>query len=69
MGRNYNLAKNHPHISNQDYAIIEDEKPPTPFKTRTVRINEDHGLSTKDCKRINELLHLKFPKYDYEGRT
>lgn len=61
--------KDHPSVTNQDYVIVEDEKAPTTFKTRTARINEDHGLSTKDCKRIKELLHLHLPKYNYEGRA
>ena len=61
--------KDHQSVTNQDYVIVEDERPPPHFKTRTVRINEDHGLSSKDCKRIKELLHLHLPKYNYEGRA
>lgn len=60
---------NHKDITNNDYLIIEDERPPTNFKTRTIRVDETNGLSMKNCQRIKELLQLKLPKYDYEGRA
>lgn len=58
----------HPDITINDYAIVEDEYPPLSFKTRTIRVDEENGMTTKNCKRIKELLYLSLPKYDYVGR-
>lgn len=49
----------HKEVSRSDYAVLDDEKPPQDFKTRTVRVNGQTGLDFKDCERLVNLLHLK----------
>lgn len=52
--------KKHPSVTNEMYAILDDEKPPLNFKTRTVRVNEYDGLSEKNCARLISLLQLQW---------
>lgn len=54
-------------LSANDYAILEDEKPPYSMKTRTIRVDEFNGFSHKNCERLIALLHLS--KIDFNLKT
>ena len=53
-----NWLHEHPEISRDQIAILDDEKPPYDLQTRTVRVDEVNGLSLKNCQRLVSLLNL-----------
>lgn len=52
-----NWLSNHSDISRGDFTIIDDEKPPPHFKSRTVRIDEQNGFSEPNVDRLFHLIN------------
>lgn len=50
----------HDHIKRDQWAIIDDEKPPETMKSRTVRIDPNHGFGNKEVTRLIQLLQANY---------
>lgn len=54
-----NWLLQHIEVKRQDFAIIDDAKPASNLKSRTVRTNEQIGITDKNCERLLNLLQIK----------
>lgn len=54
-----NWLLQHVEVKRQNFAIIDDAKPSANLKNRSVRTNEQTGISDKNCERLLNLLQIK----------
>lgn len=48
----------HPEIVRDNFAILENEKPPEDLKSRTIRVDEVSGLSYTNVKNLSSLFRI-----------